>query len=178
MSVPTYLERIRTYYQEFLPTHVAELEDPEGLYLELAERISDQVAELSAQIEAASIAPGQTYVQRMGSLNVARVQAEEIAFNEILYSTPPETPEAPETGNSRDVDLAILNRESAAVDQRLEMEDGSAEAMAWDAQYPHLFEEVVWMRSDHDGLSEEQKRAQLRAIFAAQDAARASAPQQ
>lgn len=178
MSVPIYLERIRTYYQDFLPIQAAELEDPEGFYLELAERISDQVAELSAQIEAASIVPGETYVRRMGSLNVARVQAEEIAFNEILYSTPPETPEAGETSNSRDVDLAALTRESAAVDQRLEMEDGSAEAMAWDAQYPHLFEEVVWMRSDHEGLSEEQKRAQLQAIFAAQDAARTITPQQ
>lgn len=172
MSTPIYLEQVRTYFRNYLPSRVATLEDPESYFAELAEAIAEQVATVSTQLEVTSRLPEESYLQRVGRLNAVRAQAQELALTEILYSIPTETSESDDVSNARDVELATATAESNEVDRRLEMEEESAEAIDWDRRFPHLIEEVRWMQSDHGNLSEEEKRAQLQAIFAAQDAAR------
>lgn len=171
MSVPIYLEAVRVYYQDYLPNRAAALSDPEAHYRQLAEQISEQVAQVSAQIEAKTAEPGEDYLTRFGKLNTARAQAEELALHDLLYSIPPETDEDV-PASSRDQSLLVMREEENAIAQRLQMEERTPEAHSWDQRYPHLVEEVRWLQSDHEGVTEQQKKEQLERILAVQDAAR------
>ncbi|MGV9679194.1 hypothetical protein ACWDSJ_28265 [Nocardia sp. NPDC003482] len=169
------IDQVRTYYSTYLPQATAALEDPETHFRELAERISERVAQISTQLEADAITPGQDYLERVGTLTTVRAQALEAALAELLYSMPPESQDDPEP-SATERDLLVMRQEERAVEQRLEMEPGSPEATEWDRRYPHLVEEVTWLLADHEGLTEQQKREQLAQILARQDAARPTPP--
>ncbi|WP_280404558.1 hypothetical protein [Nocardia brasiliensis] len=170
------IDQVRTYYSTYLPQTTEALEDPETHFQQLAEQISERVEQISTRLEADATTPGQDYLERVGTLNTVRAQALEAALAELLYSTPPEVEDDPEPSPT-ERDLLVMQQEERAVEQRLEMEPGSPEAIEWDRRYPHLVEEVNWVLADHEELTDQQKREQLAQILERQDAARAQSQQ-
>ncbi|MGJ9401919.1 TnpV protein [Arthrobacter sp. KK5.5] len=74
------------------PTQYALIPDPEAWFQKLGEEAEDSVGELSVQI-AGPDPQGETYLEKVGRLNAAKMQAEEIVRAEMLT---PETVEEAE----------------------------------------------------------------------------------
>lgn len=97
-----YAQVVRNYWTQALPSRWQEMTPPEQetFVQGLAEQISLQVADLSAQMEttqAAELSPD--FMQRVGQLTAIRMQAEEFVLADLVYSHPPEAgTEAPVTG--------------------------------------------------------------------------------
>ena len=84
------------------PEMVVSLEDPETYFSQLGEQAAEQVADLSLNL-AGPDKPGEEYLEKVGRLNMARRQAEEIVLAELQ---PPsyldaDEPEEPEDFESR-----------------------------------------------------------------------------
>jgi len=91
MSV-IYTETVRRYFTEHRPLATEALGTPqetEDFFRRLGAQIEEQVQQGDDRI--AGPAPvGETYLQHVGRLRIARAQAQEIALADLLYSTPPE----------------------------------------------------------------------------------------
>lgn len=174
MSVPTYEARIRRYYQDFLPTRTEQLEDPETFFRELAEQINTQVIEVTDRLSAQTITPGEDYLIRVGKLNTAKTQAEELAFGELVYSIAPETDEDSEEPEEPAATMLTWQRDQAAIAERMAMDqDDDREAIEdWNAGHPHLQEMVTWLQSDHSGMDQEQMDNELEQVYARAQQAR------
>lgn len=72
------------------PTYVNSLSDPTAHFAQMGERVQDEVLELLPSLEGTDPA-GESYLQKVGRLNAARLQAEEIVLAE--YQPPSATPE-------------------------------------------------------------------------------------
>lgn len=84
------------------PEMVASLEDPETYFSQLGEQAAERVADLSLNLVGPD-KPGEEYLEKVGRLNMARLQAEEIVLSELQ---PPsyldaDEPEEPEDFESR-----------------------------------------------------------------------------
>ncbi|WP_245828047.1 TnpV protein [Sinomonas mesophila] len=114
-----YGRQAETMWKLAAPARYAELEDPEAFFTGLGEQAMEMVLELETKI-AGPDRPGEAYLEKVGRLNAARNQAEEIARAEIL--APPET-EEPETETDEDPDnprsnlLAWLSRRDREIDE-------------------------------------------------------------
>ncbi len=110
MSV-IYTETVRRYYTEHRPLAMEALGSPqetEDFFRQLGAQIEEQVQQSEDQI--AGPAPeGETYLQHVGRLRMARAQAQEIALADLLYSTPPEDDD--EETSPRGQQLLRLHRE-------------------------------------------------------------------
>lgn len=81
-------------WKTIVPEEYNRLENPTEFFTQLGEEAADQVARLQIEL-AGPDSPGETYLQKVGRLNAARSQAEEIVREETL--TPhPEPSEEPE----------------------------------------------------------------------------------
>ena len=167
----TYVDRVREYYLTYLPRASTELSDPAAHFQELADRISHRVEQVETRLQAEAATPGQDYLERMGTLHAVRAQALELALDELLYSIPPEADQTPAT-SARDAGLLVMRQEEQAIQDRLEIPNGSREAQEWDRRYPHLLEELAWLQTEHGDLTTEEKRQQLAAILDRQEQAR------
>jgi hypothetical protein len=85
-----YGRQAETMWKQACPGRYAELDDPEAFFTGLGEQAMEMVAELEVRIAGPDV-PGEAYLEKVGRLNAARNQAEEIARAEIL--APPETEE-------------------------------------------------------------------------------------
>ncbi|GAB2748241.1 TnpV protein [Sinomonas soli] len=113
-----YGRQAETMWKQACPKRYEELEDPEAFFTDLGEQAMEMVAELEARIAGPDV-PGEAYLEKLGRLNAARNQAEEIARAEIL--APPET-EEPETEDEDPDDpssnlLAWLSRRDREIDE-------------------------------------------------------------
>lgn len=91
MSV-IFTETVRRYYTEHLPLAMRALgtpEEAEVFFRQRGAQIEDQVQHSEDRI-AGPDPVGETYLQKVGRLRMARAQAQEIALADLLYSTPPE----------------------------------------------------------------------------------------
>lgn len=70
-------------WQELAPMAYAEIEDPESYFAELGEQAADQVGDLTLQMQGPDL-PNETYFQKVGRINAAKMQAEEIVRAELL----------------------------------------------------------------------------------------------
>jgi hypothetical protein len=84
-----YAKTAMTYYQESLPSQYGQIQDPTSYFQDLGLRIQDQVSELTPKI-AGPDPDGETTLNKVGRLNAAQSQAEEIVLNDLVYSQPPE----------------------------------------------------------------------------------------
>ena len=73
-------------WRRLAPTALSEIANPSRHFSELGEQASLQIAELTIQI-AGPDQLGETYLGKVGRLNAARLQAEEIVRTDLL--TPP-----------------------------------------------------------------------------------------
>jgi hypothetical protein len=133
MSV-IYTETVRRYYTEHRPLAMEALGNPqetEDFFRQLGALIEEQVQQSEDQI--AGPAPvGETYLQHVGRLRMARLQAQEIALADLLYSTPPETGDEEEEGFSpRSRELMQMTREihatRAQLNEQLDQEEMDAQ---------------------------------------------------
>ena len=113
MSV-IYTEMVRRYYTEHRPLAtqaLGTLQETEDFFRHLGAQIEEQVQQSEDQI--AGTAPvGETYLQHVGRLRMARAQAQEIALADLLYSTPPEDDDEEEGFSPEYRELMQNTRES------------------------------------------------------------------
>ncbi|MEE1652179.1 TnpV protein [Brachybacterium sp. J144] len=75
------------------PTYVSSLDDPTTHFAQMGERVQEEILELLPSLEGTDPA-AESYLQKVGRLNAARQQAEEIVLAE--YQPPSVTPEPDE----------------------------------------------------------------------------------
>lgn len=78
------------------PTQYSQIQDPEEFFAKLGEEAQEQVVELQTKL-AGPDPKGEAYLEKVGRLNAARNQAEEIVRYELL--SPPETEDEDEYEN-------------------------------------------------------------------------------
>jgi len=118
MSV-IYTETVRRYFTEHRPLAMEALGTPqetEDFFRRLGAQIEEQVQQSEDQIAGPAPA-GETYLQHVGRLRMARAQAQEIALVDLLYSTPPENDD--EEISPRGQQLLQMRREIAEENAQL-----------------------------------------------------------
>ena len=88
-----YAQLLKRQWETADPTYVSSLSDPTTHFAQMGERVQDEVQELTPSLEGTDQS-GETYLQKVGRLNAARQQAEEIVLAE--YQPPSVSPEPDE----------------------------------------------------------------------------------
>jgi hypothetical protein len=78
------------------PTQYSQIQDPEEFFTKLGEEAQEQIVQLQRDL-AGPDPQNETYLEKVGRLNAARNQAEELVRNELL--SPPETEDEDENVN-------------------------------------------------------------------------------
>ncbi len=76
------------------PARVAAIPDPKTFFEQLGEQVESQVQEL-AQTLAGPDQPGEEYLEKVGRLNMARLQAEEQVLSDLVWISSPQQSEEP-----------------------------------------------------------------------------------
>jgi hypothetical protein len=87
------------HWERWLPSRYATIQDPDSFFSTLGEEVATRIANLSLDL-AGDDPPAEDYLVKVGRLNMARLQAEEIVLREqvLLPPEPGADPEAdPET---------------------------------------------------------------------------------
>jgi hypothetical protein len=79
----TYGRRAQQYYREFLPTRYQEIEDPAEYFTRLGQEMSEQINALALSL-AGDDPAGESYLEKVGRLRMARQQAEDQVFRQTL----------------------------------------------------------------------------------------------
>lgn len=118
-------------WQMLAPSQYAQILDPEAWFTKLGEDAENNVGELSVQI-AGPDPQNETYLEKVGRLNAAKAQAEEIVRAEMLTPQDPEDPEAEDEPDEEPSligahlesmrETRALHRESMEELNRVEME--------------------------------------------------------
>ena len=82
-----YGRRALTHWERWRPSEFATIQDPEVFFSTLGETVASQVDDLAYQLEG-SDPPGEGYLEKVGRLNAAKRQAEELVLAELVYLTP------------------------------------------------------------------------------------------
>jgi hypothetical protein len=77
----------KRHWQKWLPLRFSKIEDPDSFFSELGEEIQQRIEELSDAI-AGNDPPGETYLQKLGRLNMAKQNAESQALKELALLEP------------------------------------------------------------------------------------------
>ncbi len=112
-------------WRTIVPEEYSRLENPLEFFTQLGEEAAIQVENLGREI-AGPDTPGESYLEKVGRLNAARSQAEEIVRAETLTPHPEasEEPEDPELDpvteflHANNAIRAELNEELSILDQR------------------------------------------------------------
>jgi len=85
--VPTkYSQIAQEHWRTTQPDRYRALEDPQTFFRQLGEEIETQVQELAQRL-AGPDEPGEEYLQKVGRLNMARLQAEEAILAELVWTS-------------------------------------------------------------------------------------------
>ena len=92
-----YATILKSQWTQADPEMVASLEDPETYFNQLGKQAAEQVADLSLNL-AGPDKPGEEFLEKVGRLNMTRLQAEKIVLSELqppsyLDADEPEEPE-------------------------------------------------------------------------------------
>ena len=85
------------HWAQWLPERHATIQDPDSFFSTLGEEVAQQFADLTLDL-AGDDPPGEDYLVKVGRLNMARLQAEEIVLREQVL-LPPEPGADPDTGD-------------------------------------------------------------------------------
>lgn len=83
-----YAELATRHWKTTDPDRYAAIEDPQTYFTQLGEAVETQVQELTDRL-AGPDQPGEEYLQKVGRLNMARLQAEEAILTELVWIAPP-----------------------------------------------------------------------------------------
>lgn len=78
-----YGTRARRHWQTFLPTRYAQIEDPETFFTHLGEQVETEIETLEQSL-AGEDPPGETYLEKLGRLRTARLNAEDQVLREMV----------------------------------------------------------------------------------------------
>lgn len=76
-----YAAMLRQQWEIADPSYVQSLEDPTEHFAQMGEQVQNEILELLPTLEGTDPA-GETYLQKVGRLNAARLQAEEVVLTE------------------------------------------------------------------------------------------------
>lgn len=85
------------HWARWLPTRYAQIPEPKTTFFaELGQRVTEQIEDLALELEGPDVA-GETYLQRVGRMNEARMRAREVLLpREILLPPEPGTDPDPD----------------------------------------------------------------------------------
>jgi hypothetical protein len=78
-----YAAMAEQHWRRWLPSRVAEMEDPASFFSDLGDAVAEQIEELTADL-AGDDPAGETYLDKVGRLNMARLRAEEMVLAESV----------------------------------------------------------------------------------------------
>jgi hypothetical protein len=88
-------EMARQHWQRYRPVEYQAMTDPDAFFTDLGEQISAWITELTPDFEGTP-PPGETFPDKIGRLNFARLTAEEQVLREMLPQSEAENQEQPE----------------------------------------------------------------------------------
>jgi hypothetical protein len=83
------------HWERWLPARYAAIQDPDSFFSTLGEEVANRIADLALDL-AGDDPPAEDYLVKVGRLNMARLQAEEMILREQVL-LPPEPGADPET---------------------------------------------------------------------------------
>jgi hypothetical protein len=75
------------HWRRWLPSRVAAMADPTSFFSTLGEEAAERIEELTEEL-AGDDPPGETYMDKVGRLNMARLRAEEVVLPEMVLLPP------------------------------------------------------------------------------------------
>lgn len=84
-----YGRRAKEYWARVAPSRYAQLEDPQWYFSDLGEQVETMVERIRSSLES-RLPPDLDYLNRLGQLQAIRMQAEEVAMNDLVYVVDPE----------------------------------------------------------------------------------------
>ena len=75
------------HWERWLPARYAAIQDPDSFFSTLGEEVAERIADLTLDL-AGDDPPGEDYLVKVGRLNMARLQAEEIVLREQVLLSP------------------------------------------------------------------------------------------
>ncbi len=82
-----YAAMAERHWRRWLPSRVAAMEDPASFFSDLGEEVADQIEDLTMEL-AGDDPPGESYMDKVGRLNIARLRAEELVLRETVLLPP------------------------------------------------------------------------------------------
>ncbi len=82
-----YATMAERHWRRWLPSRVAALKDPASFYSDLGQDVAERIEDLTADL-AGDDPPGETYMEKVGRLNMARLRAEEMVLAETVLLPP------------------------------------------------------------------------------------------
>ncbi len=76
----------KKHWTEFRPLALAELPESEQFFSTLGEQIQTRIIDLTMTLEGKD-SPGEGYLEKVGRLNAAKMQAEEIVLADLVYAS-------------------------------------------------------------------------------------------
>ena len=77
----------RRHWERWLPTRYAAIQDPDSFFSTLGEEVAQRIADLALDL-VGDDPPVEGYLVKVGRLNMARLQAEEIVLREQVLLSP------------------------------------------------------------------------------------------
>jgi hypothetical protein len=77
------------HWRRWLPSRVAAMTDPSSFFSELGQEAGSRIHDLTMEL-AGDDPPGETYMGKLGRLNMARLRAEEVVLPDLVL-LPPES---------------------------------------------------------------------------------------
>ena len=103
-----YGRRAMEHWRRWLPARFATIQDPEAFFSTLGLQAESQVLDLAEQLEGPDL-PGEGYLEKVGRLNMARMQAEELVLREVILLEPEKAETDDEDPNSMDLFVRLQN---------------------------------------------------------------------
>ena len=112
-----YGSQAMTHWRTWLPNRYATIPNPEEFFEDLGRQVQTEIAQLSTQL-AGEDPPGESYLDKVGRLNMARTRAEEIVLRERVLLAPepgadPEASEEPVPADPADGWIPLIEDETS-----------------------------------------------------------------
>ncbi len=114
------------HWKTHAPSRYATLENPTDYFTTLGETAATQVDQIAATLER-QLPADLPYLERVGQMNVIRLQAEETVLTDLVYAVPSETSDLAAELEQMIGDLPTPTAILAAIDQINEDADNEAE---------------------------------------------------
>jgi hypothetical protein len=97
------------HWARWLPERYAAIQDPSSFFSVLGDEVAQQIGDLSLDL-AGGDPPGERYLEKVGRLNMARLQAEEIVLKDRVLLDP--EPEADPDQSDPDQEALPVSRQA------------------------------------------------------------------